>query len=329
MIINFSDDQDEVKVPKKAVVLLKQGLQAVAKLHKLSDKTEVSVSLVNDEVIHVLNKDYRDIDRPTDVLSFALDEAEEPVEIGGPEINMLGDIIISAETALRQGREYGHGFNRELVYLGVHSLLHLLGYDHMNKADKTVMREEEEKALRLIHLSQADLDGKAAKGDAEHCAVAVVESKKTEKKKEGGKAMVHNDVKKTDKTIKKLFKKALKTRENAYVPFSKFKVGAAVLTEAGKIFTGCNIENSSFGLTVCAERVAMFNAASAGVRPGEIKMLLVAADTEDVTSPCGACRQVMAEFEIPVIVMANVHGDMRIVKLEELLPFSFKAADFA
>jgi cytidine deaminase len=58
-------------------------------------------------------------------------------------------------------------------------------------------------------------------------------------------------------------------------------------------------------------------------------MLLVAADTEDVTSPCGACRQVMAEFEIPTIVMANIHGDMRIVKLEELLPFSFKAADFA
>ena len=88
------------------------------------------------------------------------------------------------------------------------------------------------------------------------------------------------------------------------------------------------MENSSFGLTVCAERVAMFNAAAAGVRPGEITMLLVAADTEDVTSPCGACRQVMAEFEIPVIVMANVRGDMKMVSLEELLPFSFKAADF-
>ena len=140
--------------------------------------------------------------------------------------------------------------------------------------------------------------------------------------------MSQND-KKADKTIKKLFKKALKTRENAYVPFSKFKVGAAVLTKSGDIYTGCNVENSSFGLTVCAERVAMFNAAAGGVRPGEITMLLVAADTEDVTSPCGACRQVMAEFEIPVIVMANVRGDMRTVNLEELLPYSFKAADFA
>ena len=135
--------------------------------------------------------------------------------------------------------------------------------------------------------------------------------------------------KETDKAIQKLFKKALKTRENAYVPFSKFKVGAALLTKSGDIFTGCNVENSSFGLTVCAERVAMFTAAAAGVRPGEITMLLVAADTEDVTSPCGACRQVMAEFEIPVIVMANVRGDMRKVTLDELLPFSFKAADFA
>lgn len=361
MIINYSDDQDEVKVPKEAAALLKKGLQAVAKLHKLPAKTEVSVALVNDEVIHVLNRDYRGIDRPTDVLSFALDEAEEPIEIDGPENHLLGDIIISAEAAMRQGKEYGHGFNRELVYLGVHSLLHLLGYDHMNKEDKAVMREEEEKALQLIRLSQADLDAAANRNDPEHFAVAVVDAKpgkqtgnpakgKAQKakstenseaskarknkkdtgkeQKEGEETMNRKDSKKTDKTIKKLFKKALKTRENAYVPFSKFQVGAALLTKSGEIFTGCNVENSSFGLTVCAERVAIFNAAAGGVRPGEIKMLLVAADTEDVTSPCGACRQVMAEFEIPVIVMANVRGDMRVVKLEELLPYSFKASDF-
>ena len=136
---------------------MKKGLQAVAKLHKLSAKTEVSVSLVSDEVIHVLNKDYRGIDRPTDVLSFALDEAEEPEETGGPEQHLLGDIIISAETAVRQGKEYGHGLNRELVYLGVHSLLHLLGYDHMKKEDKAVMRQKEEEALRMIGLSQEDI----------------------------------------------------------------------------------------------------------------------------------------------------------------------------
>ena len=181
MKIIFSDDQDEVKVPKEAVALLKKGLQAVAKLHKLSAETEVSVSLVSDEVIHVLNKDYRGIDRPTDVLSFALDEAEEPQEFGGPNAHLLGDIIISAETAVRQGEEYGHGLNRELVYLGVHSLLHLLGYDHMNKADKAVMRQEEEKALQLIHLSQADLDRSARNADPDHFAVAVVDAEAREK----------------------------------------------------------------------------------------------------------------------------------------------------
>ena len=324
MIIHFSDDQDEVKIPKEAIALLKKGLQAVARLHKLSAKTEVSVSLVSDEVIHVLNKDYRGIDRPTDVLSFALDEAEEPAEVGGPDVHMLGDIIISAETAVRQGDEYGHGLNRELVYLGVHSLLHLLGYDHMTKADKAKMREEEEKALQMIHLSQKDLDGEQDKDKADPWHFSAIVEDFTMSNQ--------NDIKKTGKSdikiVKNLYKKALKTRENAYVPFSKFKVGAAVLTKDGDIFTGCNIENSSFGLTVCAERVAMFNAAASGVRPGEMKMLLVVADTEDVTSPCGACRQVIAEFEIPVIIMANVRGDMKQVTLEEILPFGFKASDF-
>lgn len=326
MIIHFSDDQDEVKIPKEAIALLKKGLQAVARLHKLSAKTEVSVSLVSDEVIHVLNKDYRGIDRPTDVLSFALDEAEEPAEVGGPDVHMLGDIIISAETAVRQGDEYGHGLNRELVYLGVHSLLHLLGYDHMNKTDKAKMREEEEKALQMIRLSQKDLEDGQDKDKEDPLHFSAVLEDVT--------MPSQNDIKKADKfpeknkTVKKLYKKALKTRENAYVPFSKFKVGAAVLTKDGDIFTGCNIENSSFGLTVCAERVAMFNAAAAGVRPGEMEMLLVVADTEDVTSPCGACRQVIAEFEIPVIIMANVRGDIKQVTLEEILPFGFKASDF-
>lgn len=336
MVINFSDDQDEVRIPKEAVALLKKGLQAVAKIHDLPAKTEVSVSLVNDEVIHVLNKDYRGIDRPTDVLSFALDEAVEPKENGGPEEHLLGDIVISAETAVRQGKEYGHGLNRELVYLGVHSLLHLLGYDHMNKADKEIMRAKEEKALQKIGLSQEDMDREKEKQDPVHFAAAVKEApasgkakKKTASHLEKEKSEMGNKKsEKKDKTILKLYKKALKTRENAYVPFSKFKVGAAVLTSSGEIYTGCNIENSSFGLTVCAERVAIFKAAAAGVRPGEMKMLLVAADTEDVTSPCGACRQVIAEFGIPEIVMANVSGDMKKVTLEELLPFGFKASDF-
>ena len=212
MKIIFSDDQDEVKVPKEAVALLKKGLQAVAKLHKLSAETEVSVSLVSDEVIHVLNKDYRGIDRPTDVLSFALDEAEEPQEFGGPNAHLLGDIIISAETAVRQGEEYGHGLNRELVYLGVHSLLHLLGYDHMNKADKAVMRQEEEKALQLIHLSQADLDRSAGNADSDHFAVAVVDAETGEKSKKPAKMKTEKQTKNGKGKAEKQTKNLRKTK---------------------------------------------------------------------------------------------------------------------
>ena len=178
----------------------------------------------------------------------------------------------------------------------------------------------------------------SAKKEGTEDNVAASKAGKKEKAERSGKKaekkdrklrMRQNDVKRMDKTTQGLLKKALKARENAYVPFSRFKVGAALLTKEGDVFTGCNIENSSFGLTVCAERTAIFTAASNGVRPGEISVLLVVADTDDVTSPCGACRQVMAEFEIPIVIMANIKGDVRKISLEELLPFGFKAADFS
>ena len=128
----------------------------VARLHSLSERTEVDITIVDDEEIHMLNRDYRNVDRPTDVLSFALDEEseEEPELLGGPEEHLLGDIIISAETASRQAEEFGHGLEREIVYLAVHGLLHLLGYDHMTDEDKAVMRAKEEEALREISLSE-------------------------------------------------------------------------------------------------------------------------------------------------------------------------------
>ena len=104
---------------------------------------------------------YRHVDRPTDVLSFALDEGgeDEPELLDAPEEHLLGDIIISAETAQRQGEEFGHGLTREVVYLAVHGLLHLLGYDHMTEEDKVVMRAKEEEALREIELSEEFLEG--------------------------------------------------------------------------------------------------------------------------------------------------------------------------
>ena len=155
MIISLENDQDIVEIPEKLVQLLSDGLNAVAKLHGLGEHEEVDITIVSDEEIHTLNRDYRNVDRATDVLSFALDEdGGEPELVGGPEVHLLGDIIISAETATRQAEEFGHGLEREIVYLAVHGLLHLLGYDHMQEEDKVVMRAKEEEALREIKLSE-------------------------------------------------------------------------------------------------------------------------------------------------------------------------------
>ena len=155
MIISLENDQDIIVIPEKLEQLLSDGLNAVAKLHGLGEKEEVDITIVTDEEIHALNRDYRNVDRATDVLSFALDEdGGEPELVGGPEVHLLGDIIISAETAARQAEEFGHGLEREIVYLAVHGLLHLLGYDHMQEEDKAIMRAKEEEALREIKLSE-------------------------------------------------------------------------------------------------------------------------------------------------------------------------------
>ena len=155
MIISLENDQDIIVIPEKLEQLLNDGLNAVAKLHGLGEHEEVDITIVTDEEIHVLNRDYRNVDRATDVLSFALDEdGGEPELVGGPEVHLLGDIIISAETAMRQAEEFGHGLEREIVYLAVHGLLHLLGYDHMQEEDKAIMRAKEEEALREIKLSE-------------------------------------------------------------------------------------------------------------------------------------------------------------------------------
>lgn len=122
-------------------------------------------------------------------------------------------------------------------------------------------------------------------------------------------------------TDEELIETARQYREHSYSPYSRFKVGAAVLTAGGKVYGGCNIENSSYGLTVCAERTAIFKAVSEGER--EFEALAVIAGTAGPCSPCGACRQVMADFKIPRIIMANLRGEVKTASLAELLPFAF------
>ncbi|MCQ6268714.1 cytidine deaminase [Fictibacillus sp. WQ 8-8] len=124
-----------------------------------------------------------------------------------------------------------------------------------------------------------------------------------------------------------LVDQAIKARQKAYVPYSKFQVGAALLTENDLLFLGCNIENASFGMTNCAERTAIFKAVSEGEHT--IKAIAVVGETEGPISPCGACRQVIAEFcnTDTRIILANLKGDIKETTISELLPGFFSSKD--
>ncbi len=118
-------------------------------------------------------------------------------------------------------------------------------------------------------------------------------------------------------------------RANAWAPFSSFAVGAALRHVDGRIFTGCNVENATYGLTICAERTAIVKAISEGARPGEFTAVVVVADTEEPTPPCGACRQFLWEFCGPVpIVLATPSAVTAALPLADLLPRPFDARFF-
>ena len=123
-------------------------------------------------------------------------------------------------------------------------------------------------------------------------------------------------------TEKELIEAATDVRTRAHAPYSKFRVGAAVETEDGGIYTGCNVESASYGLTVCAERVAIWK----GISMGEtrFKSIAVVVDTDDLTPPCGVCRQIIWEFcgDVPV-VLSNLHGNTETIQMSELLPRAF------
>lgn len=117
---------------------------------------------------------------------------------------------------------------------------------------------------------------------------------------------------------------ALEARERAHAPFSRFKVGAALRTAAGEIVLGCNVENASYGLTLCAERVAVFKAVSEGLGPFDA--IAIAADSPRLTPPCGPCRQILWEFCGDISVhMVDAHGNSRTLRMSRLLPEPFDA----
>lgn len=249
----------------------------------------VNLTITNDKGIQHINLGWRGIDAATDVLSFPSlpvnpgnlfsqhDEGSVNAWDSDSGAYFLGDVIISVDRAQSQALEYGHPLFREMTYLFVHGVCHLLGYDHVSKEDKQRMREQEEAALQGAF--QTPL------GDEELIAAA------------------------------------RKARDFAYVPYSDYRVGAALKTADGQVFTGCNVENASFGLTNCAERTAVFKAVSAGITKFDT-IAIVAGKT--APWPCGACRQVLAEFAPDLrVLIAWDEGKTASSTLQSLLPHSF------
>lgn len=152
--IDFLDETN--KVQEEHIALVEKLLQHAANVLEIEDESEVSITFVTNEAIQEINREYRDKDQPTDVISFALEEIGEGETViiaeGMPRV--LGDIIISTERTDEQAAEYGHSFERELGFLAVHGFLHLLGYDHMTEEDEKVMFGKQDEILQSYGLGR-------------------------------------------------------------------------------------------------------------------------------------------------------------------------------
>lgn len=255
---------------------------------------EVGVTIVSAQEIREINRDMRNVDAVTDVLSFpqyedkyevieALQNADDDVDDQGEQRNIpLGDVVICWTRVEEQAQEYGHSWERELAYLFVHSMLHLLGYDHMEEDEKRIMRRHEEVIMTGIGLPQ------------EKSAFA---------------------------RYRDLFMKASQACSSAYAPYSGFRVGAALLASSGKVYTGVNVENSSYGCSICAERTAAVKAVSEGER--SFAAIAVASD-RGVAEPCGICRQFLAEFSINMdVITGKAPEHLKVRTLGQMLPEAF------
>lgn len=278
-------------LPEGITALFERVADACMQVEGLAGAYQAGVMLVDDAAIHELNARMRGIDKATDVLSFpsvtykngkTARESEKTlrraldIETGCVH---LGDIAISIDHVRAQADEYGHSLAREAGYLLAHGLFHIMGYDHMNDADKAIMRAQEEKAMRIAGLER-------------ECGM-------------------ERD---------QLLKLACAARENAYTPYSHYKVGAALLGADGRIFTGCNVECASYGMTICAERTAVCKAVSEGCRA--FTAIAIAAEGS-APYPCGACRQLLFEFSPEMDVSVTWDGNVAHTTLRALLPEGF------
>lgn len=151
----ITDAQKKVKIPTGLRMLVRRACIAVLREEGFKGDAEVSVTFVDDEEIHRLNNEHRQIDAPTDVLSFPMGENGVYDTNPGTGAKILGDVVISLERALSQAQEFGHSLEREVCYLTVHSMLHLLGYDHMEPKEKAIMRMKEETVMARIGLERS------------------------------------------------------------------------------------------------------------------------------------------------------------------------------
>lgn len=156
--MTVTDEQQRIQIPPETVHKLEAAVRAALVAAGAPPDAAVDVTLIDDDEIRVLNREWRRLDEPTDVLSFALNDADDAAfEPEGAKL--LGDVIISAERAAAQAAAYGHSLERELAYLAVHGTLHLLGYEHDDPQEQQAMREKEEEALRQLGLTRDTTGG--------------------------------------------------------------------------------------------------------------------------------------------------------------------------
>lgn len=281
--------ETEWNIPEdeQAVSELQRAAEAVARMEGADVPLYAHLLITDDKEIHQINREYRGVDRPTDVLSFptlpcrpghtlGCDPGQAYREMDESGDCFLGDIILSLPMARAQAQEYGHSLKREVTYLTVHALCHLMGYDHIEPEDRRRMRAMEEKALGSIGISRV-----------------------------------------TDEELMEMARKAM---EFSYSPYSHYRVGAALLSKEGQVFSGCNIENASYGASNCAERTALFKAVSEGVR--EFTAIAIAAE-KAAPWPCGICRQALNEFAPDIRVIVTWDGQKAEATLNELLAHGF------
>ena len=286
-------------VPRHWTSLMQTAADCALAAEGITLPCGIGVTVTDDGAIQEINRETRNIDAATDVLSFPTVNYRQGKTAGrsvcllkreydsGLGVCYLGDVVLSVDHVKAQAAEYGHSEEREAAYLLVHGICHLMGYDHGTGEEQAVMRAMEEKILNMMNLGRNEKQNQVS-----------------------------------DEILLKLARQAM---ERSYAPYSKFQVGACVLCADGRVFQGCNVENASFGLTNCAERTAIFTAVSEGAT--EFEAIAIAARGA-APWPCGACRQVLNEFapDIRVLVTWD-NGQSASAKLTDLLPHGFGPKD--